>query len=134
MRATWGHGRSRRAIRRPAELLALAAALLLAACGAPSQRAAKQDAPFQSAEHLSLNATCAQWGLASSREQRSFTDRLYGAGPAAAAGARSDVPPAELRLLISLHCAGGNAAGTPLGLIVINAVVGTLGAGGGHGG
>jgi hypothetical protein len=80
-----------------------------------------------------LNASCAQWGLASAAEQRSFIDGLYGAGTAASAGARGDVSPAELRLLIGIHCGDANAAGTPLGLIVINTIVGTFDTGSGRG-
>jgi hypothetical protein len=115
-------------------MLGLAAALLVAACGTAHQRRPTRAAPLPSSRRLSLDASCAQWRLASAAEQRSFTEGLYGADRAAAAGARGDTSAAELRLLIALHCGGAGAAGTPLGLIVIDAIVGTLEARSGRGG
>jgi hypothetical protein len=115
-------------------VLVPAAALLVAACGTAHPRRPVPAGPVQSSGRLSLYASCAQWRLASAAEQRSFTEGLYGAGRAAAAGARGDISAAELRLLIAVHCGDAGAAGTPLGLIVIDAIVGTLEARSGRGG
>jgi hypothetical protein len=133
MLATRSRGRARAAVA-GSVAPALAAALLLAACGSARRAVQTQSAPRPGAQQLSLNASCAQWELASAAERRAFTEGLFRAPAGATARARGDLPPSELRLLIALHCGGGNAAGTPLGLVVINAIVGTLGSGSGRGG
>jgi hypothetical protein len=115
-------------------VLAVAFALLLAGCGSARHAPQAHHASPESAQGLSLYASCADWNLASPAERRAFTDRLYDGGSSGRARARGGVPADELRLLIALHCAGGGAAGTQLGLIVVNAVVGTLGTATGRGG
>ncbi len=118
---------------RPHLLLALAAAPALAACGTAAHHAPKTPTTFSgTTQPLSLKASCSDWVHASASEQRSFTNSLFRTGSTVVATAPGDLSPAELRLLISVHCGGGNSSATPLGMVVANAIVGTLDSGAGQ--